>query len=246
MTNIAKNTKTNTILGMVAILALFSAPMIGSDVQANKSVITTINDGEVVDYIEDLLESVGTTVKEETKSGDTLVTTNTVTEASANEFTLVTTATINGEVANNETFQITKNSDGTYRLVNTVRDIDLTFSDTTTNTRGSATISSTSAKINLVDSGTANDGDVLGLSDTYNWCGNARFDAGVVTTGDTLITWDAYGHFWSHCFIYEGFDYVKIQHEGHTEYSDSLDSSVTMSNSNGAGTYQVRVTVYYD
>ena len=166
--------------------------------------------------------------------------------AIANEFTLVTTTTINDEVANNETFQITKNDDGTYRLVNTVRDIDLTFSDTTTTTRGTATISPTSAKINLVDSGTADDGDVLGLSDSYNRCGNARFDAGVDTTDDTLITWDASNHFWSYCFIYEGFDYVKIQHEGHTEYGSSSDSSVNMSNSNGEGTYQVRVTVYYD
>ena len=232
---------------MVAILALFSAPMIGSDVQANKSVTTTINDGEVVNYIEEILESVGTTVKEETKSGDTLVTTNTVTEASANEFILVTTTTINDEVANNETFQITKNGDGTYRLVNTVRDIDLTFSDTTITARGSATISSTSAKINLVDSGTANDGDVLGLSDSYVWCGSAaRFDAGVDTTDDTLIIWDAREYFWSYCLINEEFDYVKIQHEGHTEYSNSFDSSVNMSNSNGAGTYKVRVTVYYD
>ena len=127
-----------------------------------------------------------------------------------------------------------------------MRDIDLTFSDTTTTTRGSETISSTSAQINLVDSGTANDGDVLGLSDTYNWCGAAKFDAGVNTTDDTLITWAAREYFWSYCFINEEFDYVKIQHEGHTEYSDSFDSSVNMSNSNGAGTYQVRVTVYYD
>ena len=127
-----------------------------------------------------------------------------------------------------------------------MRDIDLTFSDTTTTTRGTATISPTSAKINLVDSGTANDGDVLGLSDSYNHCGTARFDAGVDTTDDTLITWDAHEYFWSYCLIHEGFDYVKIQHEGHTEYGYSFDSSVNMSNSNGAGTYEVSVTVYYD
>ena len=238
--------KTNTILGMVALLALFSAPMIGSDVEANKSVDTTINDGKVVDYIQDLLESVGTTVKEETKYGDALITTNTVTQMSNDEFTLVTTTTVNDETIHNETFQITKNDDGTYRLVNIERDIDLTFSDTTITTRGTATISPTTARINLVDRGTADDGDVLGLSDSYNYCGHARFDAGVDTTDDTLITWDASNHFWSYCFVYEGFDYVKIQHEGHTEYRYSSDSSVNMSNSNGEGTYQVRVTVYYD
>ena len=67
----------------------------------------------------------------------------------------------------------------------------------------------------------------------------SRVAIGVDTTDDTLITWDASNHFWSYCFIYEGFDYVKIQHEGHTEYGSSSDSSVNMSNSNGEGTYQV-------
>lgn len=220
-------------------------PITGTNLAMAKPTMA-INDPKVFNYIEEILQAVGTTVKQETKSGDVLVTTNTLTATDEHTYMLSTTTAVNGEVANDEDFTIIDNKDGTYRLINTDRGVDYTFKNDSMTTRDYASQSMSSAIIRLSDSSHAEDDEVVGLSDSYNYCGHARFDAGVDTADDTFIEWDASNHFWSYCFVYQGFDYVKVSHEGHHHILNDNESSTNMSNSNGAGTYTVRVSIHYD
>ena len=74
----------------------------------------------------------------------------------------------------------------------------------------------------------------------------ATFTAGVDTTDDTYMTWRAQPQFFSYCFMYQGFDQVKITHEGHTVYSSSRQSNIDMWNANGEGRYSATIKVYYN
>ena len=108
--------------------------------------------------------------------------------------------------------------------------------------------SMTQATITLRDRAYANEGEVITLTDDYRGCmGNyATFTAGVDTASDTYMTWRAQPQFFSYCFMYQGFDEVKIVHEGHVVYSQLRQSSLDMSNANGAGWYSATVTIFYD
>ena len=216
---------------------------------ANLATVTpadVVHDKKITDYIEDLLAQTGTTVKTETKNGHDLITTTTLTKTDESEYALTTTATLDGEQIHDEEFTIIVNDDDTYRLINEEHGIDETFTAASqTSTRGSATSSLSSSRVNLSDRGYAEDGEVHCLYDSYNNCVHARFDAGVDTTDDTVIEWDAADIFWHYCILPQWFDYVKITHEGHTMTSTSNDSVTTMSNSNGEGWYKVTVNAYY-
>lgn len=233
------------IAAIMVIAGLFMLPIAGSDPAAAQKE-SVVYDPRITDYIQEILEQTGTTTTQETKDGDTWITTNTLNATSASKYTLSTTTTINGELVHDESFVIVVNDNGTYRLINTERGIDQTFTTNKPQTRGSANYNLSSATITLDDRGYANDGDVLGLSDSYNSCAHARFDAGVDTTDDTGVEWDVSDRFWSYCFVPLDFDYVKIKHEGQTRTSSSNNSDMTFSNSNGAGWYKVVVYVYYN
>jgi hypothetical protein len=158
-----------------------------------------------------------------------------------------TRTTADDEVSNNETVFITVNGDGTYGFKNPARNIGVVFTDTSY-TQGYATESMTSATITLHDRAYAEEGEVITLTDDYRGCsGNyATFTAGVDTTDDTYMTWRAQPQFFSYCFMYQGFDYIKITHQGHTITSDDRSSNADMSNSNGEGWYSAYVKVYYN
>lgn len=74
----------------------------------------------------------------------------------------------------------------------------------------------------------------------------ATFTAAVDTDDDTYMTWRAQPQFFSYCFMYQGFDQVKITHDGHVVYSSLERSSIDMWNANGEGWYSATVKVYYN
>ena len=241
-----RKTSLYAIAAIVMIGGLLMLPVAGAN-QATAKTPSPTYDKKITDYIKEILEQTGTVTKTETKNGHELVTTNTLTKTDKSEYALTTTTTMDGEQIHDEEFTIVVNDDSTYRLINEERGIDETFITTSqTTTRGSANESWLSASVRLYDRAYAEDGEVIGLSDSYNDCVHARFDAGVDTAGDTLVEWDAADIFWSYCFAPLWFDYVKITHEGNTRTSTSNDSTMSMSNSNGEGWYTATVKVYYD
>ena len=243
MYNNMKNKLKTTLLAtlIVAMFVRFSGANVA---EAAKEPPTY--DRNITDYLETVLQQTGTTVTtEETSDGQVLVTTNILTEVSASEYTLSTVTTMNGEILNDEEFTIILNSDGTYRLINTERGIDQTFTTNPSMTRGSASNSYTSGIVVLTDREYASDGEIISLSDEYRKYTNARFVAAVNTAGNTVVDWQTNNLFWSYHIIALEFDYLKVKHEGQTETSDNINSVMSLSNSNGDGWYKVEIRIYY-
>ena len=238
-----KPTTSHAMFACMAIAAMLMAPMSVSMSEASGG---ATYDPEMVEYIRTVISETGTyTVVED--SAHNVITTNTVT-LDGSVYTVHTTTTASGEVINEETVYITPTRNGMYGFENSARNIDVRFTDQESYAQGQPSQSRTSATITLSDRAYAEDGEVITLTDDYRGCsGNyATFTAGVDTADDTLMTWRAQSQFFSYCFLYQGFDYIKITHEGHTITSTSTRSSADMSNSNGEGWYSAYVKVYYD
>ena len=202
----------------------------------------------MVQYIRDVIGQTGTTTFTEVDNTRKVTTTNTVVQ-DGSTYAVHTVTTADGTTINDETVTITQNNDGTYRLVNVARSIDVVFTDDEDDyLQGRASQSLTEATIALYDREYADEGELITLTDDYRGCtGNyATFTAAVDTTDDTYMTWRAQPQFFLYCFVYQGFDEVKITHEGHTVYSSSRQSSIDMWNANGEGWYSATVKVYYD
>ncbi len=205
-------------------------------------------DPEMVEYIRTVISQTGTATITEADDTRRVTTTNTVVQ-DGSTYAVHTVTTADGTTINDETVAITQNNDGTYRLVNTDRSIDVVFTDDESDyLQGRASQSLTRTIITLSDRAYADEGELIVLSDDYRGClGNyATFTAAVDTTDDTYMTWRAQPQFFSYCFLYQGFDQVKITHEGHTVYDSSRQSSIDMWNANGEGWYSATVNVYYN
>lgn len=242
---ITKNTRYATILGLVVIAALLAMPVTLNQSEAQSS---PVYDPEMVQYIRTIIGQTGTTTFTEADDMRNVTTTNTVVQGGST-YAVHTVTTADGTTINDETVAITQNNDGTYRLVNVARSIDVVFTDNEDDyLQGRATQSQTQATITLHDREHADEGELITLTDNYQGCsGNyATFTAAVDTTDDTYMTWKAQPQFFSYCLLYHGFDEVKITHEGHVVYSSSRQSSIDMWNANGEGWYTATVKVYYD
>lgn len=226
----------------MAIAALLAMPLV---VQTDAQMSHTYHPGMVA-YIQTMISKTGThtmTIPDDTHS---IITTNTVTR-SGDTYAVHTITTMDGETINDETISITQNDDGTYRLVNTNRSIDVTFTDDESHLQGYLSQDWTRAIIALSDREYAEEGELITLTDDFRGCSSnyATFTAAVDTTDDTYMTWNVRQWFWSYCFVPLPFDYIKIIHEGHKITSDDRRSNADMSNSNGEGWYSAYVQVYY-
>ena len=86
----------------------------------------------MVEYILTVINQTGTTTITEADNARNITTTNTAVQDGFT-YAVHTVTAADGTVINDETVTITQNNDGTYRLVNTDRSIDVVFTDVENN-----------------------------------------------------------------------------------------------------------------
>lgn len=237
-----KQNTANAVFACMSIAALLTMPLaVQTDAQENY----TYHPGMVA-YLQTMTSQTGTQTITQSDGAHSVVTTNTVTR-SGDTYAVHSTTTVDGETVNNENVSVTQNRDGTYRLVNTDRSIDVTFTDDDSYLQGRENDSWTRATITLQDREYAEEGELIALTDDYRGCwGNyATFTAGVDTTDDTYMTWNAKSYYITYCLVYLPFDYIEISHGGNTITSEDRRSNADMSNPNGEGWYSAYVKAYY-
>lgn len=238
----------NTTYAVIAIMAITALLTIPTGINQSEARSEIIYHPEMVAYIKEVISNTGTATSTRTDDGKNFVTTNTVTK-DGSAYTVHTTTTVDGYTINDETITITQNDDGTYGFVNEARDMDIIFTNNEYHyLQGWAYNAKNGADIVLHDRAYAEEGEVISLTDDHKGCwGNyATFTAGVDTTSDTYMTWDAKLYYVAYCFLPQFFDKVEITHEGHNVTSELRKSNLDMWNSNGEGWYSATVKVYYD
>ena len=238
-----KKTTPYAVAAFVAVAALFTMPM---TVTPSAAQTGPAYEPELVQYIRDVTSQIGTTTITEDKAGNVTTTNNVKLDGST--YIVHTTTRAGSQVLNDQTVYITEHAPGVFRIINPAQNMNVLVTDQESYTRGYPSQGLASSAIVLSDRDHADDGDTLILDDDYRGCsGNyATFTAAVDTTDDTYITWEAQPQFFAYCFLYQGFDYVKITHEGHNEISQSRESNIDMWNANGEGWYSVTVKAYYN
>jgi hypothetical protein len=265
-----KTIKTFLIASMLIALAIM--PIQSNALAISPTLADKVEDSTMVDFLNNLVATTGSTVKSKTLQDSTVVSvTNDVQIISENKYQVHILGTENGKTVNDQTIIITNNADGSINMINEKMGYNIDFHKATGNnvlkngineiavsyaiggpeTLGSGSSNGSGARIDLYDSDYRSDGTTpLYLSDSYSGClgANAGSFSGAVYQYSTSVSWNGNLSYWDWCINPHTFDRLDVTHEGSTHYYDGESyriSNDTYNHSGGSGTYSVDINMYY-